>query len=54
MSDIKTERLINLLLALLSTRRYLTKEEIFASVDGYEGSQESRERLNATKRNFVP
>jgi proteasome accessory factor B len=45
MNDSKTERLINLLLALLSTRRYLTKEEIFSSVDGYEGNPESRERM---------
>ena len=29
MSDQKTERLINLTLALLSSKRYLTKSEIF-------------------------
>ncbi|MEY2798984.1 MAG: hypothetical protein RIS22_1250 [Actinomycetota bacterium] len=41
----KSERLVNLTIALLATKRYLTKSEIFHSVDGYEGSHESKERM---------
>lgn len=41
----KIERLINLTIALLATKRYLTKSEIFESVEGYEGSAESKERM---------
>jgi len=41
----KTERLVNLTIALLATKRYLTKSEIFRTVDGYEGSAESKERM---------
>ena len=41
----KTERLINLTIALLATKRYLTKSEIFRTVDGYEGSPETKERM---------
>ena len=41
----KIERLINLTIALLATRRFLTKGEIFRSVDGYEGSEETKERM---------
>ena len=41
----KIERLINLTIALLATKRFLTKKEIFASVDGYEGSAETKERM---------
>lgn len=41
----KIERLINLTIALLATKRYLTKSEIFRSVSGYEGSEESKERM---------
>ena len=41
----KIERLINLTIALLATKRYLTKKEIFSSVDGYEGSPETKERM---------
>ena len=41
----KTERLVNLTIALLATKRYLTKSEIFRSVDGYEGSADSKERM---------
>ena len=39
------ERLINLTIALLATKRYLTKSEIFRSVEGYEGSPETKERM---------
>ena len=45
MSDQKTERLINLTLALLASKRYLSKSEIFNSVAGYSGSAESMERM---------
>ena len=41
----KSERLVNLTIALLATKRYLTKSEIFRSVDGYEGSAETKERM---------
>jgi proteasome accessory factor B len=41
----KIERLINLTIALLATKRYLTKSEIFKSVEGYEGSPETKERM---------
>lgn len=45
MSDQKTERLINLTLALLSSKRYLAKSEIFNNVAGYSGSPETMERM---------
>lgn len=45
MSSRKTERLINLTIALLATKRYLTKSEIFRSIDGYEGNPISQERM---------
>jgi len=45
MSAQKTERLINLTLALLATKRYLTKFEIFKTVAGYSGSPETMERM---------
>ena len=45
MTNRKPERLINLTLALLATRRYLTKAEIFATVAGYEGKIETQERM---------
>ena len=45
MSDRKTERLINLTLALLATKRYLKKSEILTNVQGYEGTQETKERM---------
>ena len=41
----KSERLINLTIALLATKRYLAKGEIFRSVSGYEGSDETKERM---------
>jgi proteasome accessory factor B len=44
-SDRKTERLINLTLALLATKRYLKKSEILSNVQGYEGTQEAKERM---------
>lgn len=45
MSQSKTERLVNLTMALLATRRYLRKSEIFQKVSGYEGSAETKERM---------
>lgn len=41
----KIERLINLTIALLATKRYLTKNEIFSAVEGYEGTPETKERM---------
>jgi proteasome accessory factor B len=41
----KSERLVNLTIALLATRRYLTKSEIFRTVEGYEGAPEAMERM---------
>ena len=44
-SDQKTERLINLTMALLATKRFLSKSEIFETVAGYTGSLETKERM---------
>ena len=41
----KNERLVNLTIALLATKRYLTKNEIFRNVEGYDGNIESIERM---------
>lgn len=43
--DLKTERLINLTMALLASKRLITKAEIFQSVAGYSGATESMERM---------
>ena len=45
MSSEKTERLVNLTMALLASRRFMTKGEIFRKVEGYSGSQETKERM---------
>jgi proteasome accessory factor B len=45
MASRKNERLINLTIALLATKRYLTKSEIFRTIEGYQGSAESCERM---------
>ena len=45
MSAQKTERLINLTLALLATKKYLTKSEIFNTVASYTGTAETMERM---------
>lgn len=45
MASRKSERLINLTIALLATKRYLTKSEIFRTIEGYEGSAEAKERM---------
>jgi len=41
----KAERLINLTMALLETRRPLSKDEIFVNVAGYSGTPEAMERM---------
>lgn len=41
----KSERLVNLTIALLATKRWLTKSQIFSSVDGYEGEPDAKERM---------
>ena len=51
MGDKKAARLINLTLALLATRRFITKEEIFRSVEGYEGNNESMDRMFERDKN---
>lgn len=45
MSQAKTERLVNLTMALLNSRRYMRKSEIFQRVAGYSGSPETKERM---------
>ncbi len=45
MASRKNERLVNLTIALLATKRFLTKSEIFRTIEGYEGSTESKERM---------
>lgn len=45
MSAAKTERLLNLTMALLATRRFLTKAEIFDRVAGYQGTAEAKDRM---------
>lgn len=51
MADKKAERLINLTLALLSTKRYLKKSEIFSAVEGYSGTTESMDRMFERDKN---
>lgn len=51
MADKKAERLINLTLALLSTKRYLKKSEIFANVEGYSGTAEAMDRMFERDKN---
>ena len=41
----KSERLVNLTIALLGTKRWLTKAQIFSAVDGYEGESDAKERM---------
>ena len=45
MSAGKTERLLNLTMALLATRRFMTKAEIFDRVAGYTGAPEANDRM---------
>jgi len=41
----KSERLVNLTIALLATARWLTKSEIFTAIDGYSGDTQAQERM---------
>ena len=41
----KSERLVSLTIALLATKRFLTKAEIFAAIEGYEGDAVAKERM---------
>jgi len=41
----KSERLVSLTIALLATKRYLTKAEIFANIEGYDGDGEAKDRM---------
>lgn len=41
----KSERLVNLTIALLATKKWIPKSDIFAAVDGYEGEPEAMERM---------
>lgn len=45
MASEKNSRLINLVIALLATKKYLTKPQIFKAVEGYEGSPEAADRM---------
>ncbi len=47
----KSERLINLTMALLASRRFLSKAEIFTHVEGYSGSPETMERMFERDKN---
>ena len=47
----KSERLINLTMALLASRRYMSKSQIFKSVAGYTGSPETMERMFERDKN---
>ena len=41
----KSERLVSLTIALLATKRYLTKAEIFSNIEGYDGDSEAKDRM---------
>ena len=41
----KSERLVNLTIALLATERWITKTEIYRTVDGYAGELDAKERM---------
>ena len=45
MASEKNERLVNLTIALLATKKYLTKAQIFKLVEGYDGSNEAADRM---------
>lgn len=47
----KSERLINLTMALLASRGFLSKSEIFEVVAGYSGSAETKERMFERDKN---
>lgn len=39
------ERLLNLVLALLGSKRFITKSELLSTIPGYEGAPEARDRM---------
>ena len=41
----KSERLVNLTIALLGTKSWLSRSQIFSSIDGYEGETDAKERM---------
>jgi proteasome accessory factor B len=45
MSTSKTERLLDLTMALLASKGYLSKEKIFEQIPGYEGELSAKERM---------
>ena len=45
MASEKNERLVNLTIALLATKKFLTKAQIFKLVEGYDGSAEAADRM---------
>ena len=45
MASPKNERLVNLTIALLATKKFLTKAQIFKAVAGYEGTTEATDRM---------
>ncbi|MFM2103118.1 MAG: hypothetical protein RL740_205 [Actinomycetota bacterium] len=45
MASEKNSRLINLVIALLATKKFLTKPQIFKAVLGYEGSADAADRM---------
>jgi proteasome accessory factor B len=51
-SRTRTERLLNLVICLLSTRRYLTAAQIAATVPGYEHDAEDEREHEAFQRKF--
>ena len=52
MSRTRTERLVNLVICLLSTRRFLTAAQIAATVSGYEHDQSDVKEHEAFQRKF--
>ena len=52
MSRNRTERLVNLVICLLSTRRFLTAAQIAATVPGYEHDPEDARDHEAFQRKF--
>ena len=51
-SRARTERLVNLVICLLATRRYLTAAQIAATVPGYEHDPNDRRAHEAFQRKF--
>src|SRR5262245_62685960 len=48
----RTERLVNLVICLLSTRRFLTAAQIAATVPGYEHDPDNPKEHDAFQRKF--